>query len=103
MTLDKNIAQEGADWIAEMVSEDLGGFVPAELIDLIMEFEGKVREETKDPELDHQSMVNRLVPMLEEDGVPMKEGAVTPSLIAEILHWEDEFLSMAGHPRKIRT
>jgi hypothetical protein len=103
VTLDKNIAQEGADWIAEMVSEDLGGFVPAELIDLIMEFEGKVRAETNDAELDHQTMVTRLVPMLEEDGVPMKEGAVTPSLIGEILHWEDEFLSMAGHPRKIRT
>ena len=103
MTLDKNIAQEGADWIAEMVSEDLGGFVPSELVDLIMEFEVKVRDESEDPELDHQSMVNRLVPLLEEDGVPMKDGAVTPHLIAEILHWEDEFLSMAGQPRKVRT
>ncbi len=103
MTLDKNIAQEGADWIAEMVSEDLGGFVPAELIDLIMEFEVKIREDSNDAEMDHQTMVNKLVPMLEEDGVPMKEGAVTPSLIGEILHWEDEFLSMAGQPRKVRT
>ena len=103
MSLDKNIAQEGADWIAEMVSEDLGGFVPSELVDLIMEFEVKVRDESGDPELDHQSMVKRLVPLLEEDGVPMKDGAVTPHLIAEILHWEDEFLSMAGQARKIRS
>lgn len=103
MALDNNIAQEGADWIAEMVSEDLGGFVPSELVDLVMEFEVKVREETGDAAMDHQSMVNRLVPMLEEDGVPMKEGAVTPHLLGEILHWEDEFLAMAGQPRNVRT
>lgn len=103
MTLDKNLAQEGADWIAEMVSDELGGFVPSELVDLIMEFEFKVRGESDDQEMDHQSMVNRLVPLLEEDGVPMKDGAVTPHLIGEILHWEDEFLSMAGHPRQVRT
>jgi hypothetical protein len=103
VTLDSNIAQEGADWIAEMVSEDLGGFVPSELIDLVMEFESKVRNETGDHEMDHQSMVNRLVPLLEEDGVPMKDGAVTPHLLGEILHWEDEFLAMAGHPRNVRS
>ncbi len=103
MTLDKNIAQEGADWIAEMVSEDLGGFVPSELVDLIMEFEVKIRDESGDQELDHQSMVMKLVPLLEEDGVPMKDGAVTPYLIAEILHWEDEFFAMAGRPRIIRS
>jgi hypothetical protein len=103
VTLDKNLAQEGADWIAEMVSDELGGFVPSELVDLIMEFEFKVRGESDDQEMDHQSMVNRLVPLLEEDGVPMKDGAVTPHLIGEILHWEDEFLSMAGHPRQVRT
>jgi hypothetical protein len=48
-------------------------------------------------------MVNRLVPLLEEDGIPMKEGAVTPHLLGEILHWEDEFLAMAGHPRNVRS
>ena len=103
MSLDKQLAEEGADWIAEMVSEDLGGFIPAELVDLIMEFEIKVRDESNDPEMDHQTMVTRLVPMLEADGIPMKDGAVTPYLIGEILHWEDEFRSMAGQPRAIRA
>ena len=104
MSMDnKKLAEEGADWIAEMVSEDLGGFIPAELIDLIMEFETKIRDEANDPEMDHQTMVTRLVPMLEADGVPMKEGAVTPYLIGEILHWEDEFHAMAGQARKIRA
>ena len=103
MSMDKRLAEEGADWIAEMVSEDLGGFIPAELVDMIMEFETKVREESNDPEMDHLTMTNQVVPMLEEDGIPMKEGAVTPYLIGEILHWEDEFLSMAGHPRQVRT
>lgn len=103
MAVDNKFESEGADWIAEMVSEDLGGFIPAELIDMIMEFEIVIRDESNDPEMDHQAMVTRLVPMLEADGVPMKEGAVTPYLIGEILHWEDEFRSMAGHPRKIRA
>jgi hypothetical protein len=103
VAIDNKFAAEGADWIAEMVSEDLGGFIPAELIDLIMEFETKVRDKLNDPEMDHPTMVTRLIPMLEADGVPMKEGAVTPYLIGEILHWEDEFRSMAGHPRKIRS
>ena len=102
MTFDNRIAQEGADWIAEMVSEDLGGFVPAELIDLVMAFEAQVREESADPEMDHETMVSRLVPLLEADGVPMKEGAVTQYVLGEILHWEDEFLAMAGHPRNVR-
>ncbi len=102
MSLDKKLAEEGADWIAEMVSEDLGGFVPAELIDLIMELEVTVRTEAQDPEMDHQTMTNRLVPLLEREGVPMKEGAVTPHLVGEILHWEDEFRSMAGSPRRVR-
>jgi hypothetical protein len=103
VSLDKRLVDEGADWIAEMVSEDLGGFIPAELVDLIMEFETKVREEFNDPEMNHQTMVTRLVPLLEADGIPMKDGAVTPYLIGEILHWEDEFHSMAGLPRVIRA
>jgi hypothetical protein len=103
VSLDKRLVDEGADWIAEMVSEDLGGFIPAELVDLIMEFETKVREESNDPEMNHQTMVTRLVPLLEADGIPMKDGAVTPYLIGEILHWEDEFHSMAGRPRVIRA
>src|SRR5690606_26323802 len=99
MSMDKRIAEEGADWIAEMVSEDLGGFVPAELVDLVMEFEHRVRQETGDEQMGHRAMTERLIPMLEEDGVPVKEGAVTPTVIEEILHWEDEFLAMAGQPR----
>lgn len=102
MSMDKRIAEEGADWIAEMVSEDLGGFVPAELVDLVMEFEHRVRQETGDEQMGHHAMTERLVLMLEEDGVPVKEGAVTPTVIEEILHWEDEFLAMAGQPRTVR-
>ena len=36
MTFDKKLSEEGADWIAEMVSDDLGGFIPAELVDLVI-------------------------------------------------------------------
>ena len=102
MTTDGSIEQEGADWIAEMVSEDLGGFVPSELVDLLMEKEREVRAESKDPEMDHRSMAQKLIPIFEAEGVPVKEGAVTPMLLEEILHWEDEFLAMAGTPRNVR-
>jgi hypothetical protein len=39
---------------------------------------------------------------LEEEGMPVKPGAVTRELVEEILHWEDEFLGLAGHPRSVR-
>ena len=51
MSMNKKLSEEGADWIAEMVSEDLGGFVPAELVDLIMEFETQIRTSENDPEI----------------------------------------------------
>ncbi len=102
MTLDESLAQEGADWIAEQVSEDLGGFIPSELVDRIMELEVEVRTKHDDPEIDHKTMTGYLIPLLEEEGVPVKEGAVTPMLVEEILHWEDEFLGMAGRPRVVR-
>jgi len=103
MSMDKKLSEEGADWIAEMVSEDLGGFIPAELVDLIMEFETQIRTSENDPEMNHATMTEKLIPLLDAEGVPLKEGALTPSVIAEILFWEDEFYAMAGQTRKIRS
>ena len=103
MNFDRKLAEEGADWIAEMVSEDLGGFIPAELIDLVMELEVKLRDEHADPEMDHQAMAERLLPLIEAEGVPTQTGGVSHHLLVEILHWEDEFLAMAGHPRTVRA
>ena len=54
-TMDESLAQEGADWIAEQVSEDLGGFIPSELVDRIMELEVEVRKKHDDPEIDHKT------------------------------------------------
>ncbi len=48
-------------------------------------------------------MASKLIPVFEAEGVPVKEGAVTPMLLEEILHWEDEFLAMAGEPRTVRS
>lgn len=100
--MDESLAQEGADWIAEQVSEDLGGFIPSELVDRIMELEVEVRAKHDDPDIDHKTMTGYLITLLTEEGVPVKEGAVTPMLVEEILHWEDEFLGMAGRPRAVR-
>ena len=103
MSMEQNLAEEGADWIAEMVSEDLGGFVPSELVDMLMTKEREVRAAEDDPQMDHHTMAAKLIPLFDAEGVSVKEGAVTPMLLEEILHWEDEFLSMAGQPRTVRA
>lgn len=100
--LPPRIAEEGANWIAEQVSEELGGFVPAELVDLMMELERAVRSELDDPEMDHASMSLHLVERFEAEGVPVKTGALTREILVELLHWEDEFLSLAGYARRVR-
>lgn len=102
MDLDEKTLHECADWVAEELSEELGGFISSELVDLIMELESAVRVELDDPELDHRSMSHQLMPRLVEAGAPVKTGGVTRELVEEILHWEDEARAMAGHTRKIR-
>lgn len=103
MTLDRKTLEEGADWIAEMVSEELGGFIPAELCDLVIETELKIREETGDELMDHAQMTQRIMAIFREDPeVPTQEGAVSDFIVREILHWEDEFRAMAGFPREVR-
>ncbi len=72
MNLDEATLKECADWVAEQVSEDLGGFVSSELVDLVAA------------------------------GAPVKVGGVTEYLVGEILYWLDEALAMAGHVREIR-
>ncbi len=47
-------------------------------------------------------MSERLLPKLQAEGAPVKEGAVTRELVEEILHWEDDFLGLAGQPRTVR-
>lgn len=100
--LPPRIAEEGANWIAEQVSEELGGFVPAELVDLMMELEHAVRSELGDPDMDHGAMSLQLVDRFEAEGVPIKTGALTREVLLELLHWEDEFLALAGYPRQVR-
>lgn len=103
MTIDRSTLQEGADWIAEMVSEELGGFIPSELCDLVIETELKIREETGDELMDHATMTQKIMEIFREDPeVPTQEGAVSDFIVREILHWEDEFRAMAGHPREVR-
>ena len=102
MALSKELATECADWIAEQMSDFFDGLIAAELIDLVMEHETAVHAEHDDPEMDHRTMSERLVPKLEEAGVRIGPGSVTRELIEEILHWEDECLSMAGQPRNVR-
>lgn len=103
MALDRKTLEEGADWIAEMVSEDLGGFVPAELCDLVIDAEIKIREETGDDEMDHASMAARIMAVFRADPeIPDNEHAINEFLLREILHWEDEFRAMAGAPRTVR-
>ena len=102
MNLDEATLKECADWVAEQVSEDLGGFVSSELVDLVIELDLAIRSDLGDPQMDHKAMTTALMPRLEEAGAPVKTGGVTPYLVEEILYWLDEALAMAGHVRQVR-
>lgn len=102
MALDERLAAECADWVAEQMSEEFGGFIAAALIDLIMEHEQAIRDEHGDPEIDHRAMSVHLLPKLEAEGVPMQQNGVTRELVEEILHREDDFMGLAGQPRTVR-
>jgi hypothetical protein len=103
MPIDEGLAAEGADWIAEQLTEEYGGFIAAEVIDAIMSFEIEIREEFNDPMLPHATMATHLLEKLAAEGAPVGVwGGVNEVLLQEILHLEDEFLAMAGHPRQIR-
>ena len=98
-----DLEREGADWIAEMVSDEVGAFVPSEFCDLVLATERQIREESGDPEMDHATMALRLMAIFESDPtVPTQDGAISAMLIVEVLHWEDEFRAMSGVPRNVR-
>ena len=102
MPLDEELLRECADWIAEQLNEMWGGMLAAELIDLVLEEEAKLREEHNDAEMDHHTMSERLLPELQKAGVRVDRGVVTQQLAEEILQWEDDFLGLAGQARVIR-
>ena len=102
MALSEELLRECADWIAEQLNELWGGMLASELVDLVLEEEAKLREEHDDPEMDHHTMAERLLPELEKAGVRIDLGVVTQQLAEEILQWEDDFLGLAGQARTIR-
>lgn len=97
------LEREGADWIAEMVSDQVGAFVPSEFCDLVLATEHRVREESGDPAIDHATMADRLMAIFAtHPALPTQAGAISALLIFEVLHWEDEFRAMSGAPRQVR-
>ncbi len=103
MPIDERLAAEGADWIAEQLTQEYGGFIAAEIIDAIMSMEVEIREQYADPLLPHEVMAGHLLERLAAEGAPVGVwGGVNVALLREILHLEDEFLHLAGHPRTIR-
>ncbi len=103
MRLDEQLATECSNWVAEQLSEEFGGFIAAEVVDAVLEFEADIRIAEDAPEMDHASMADRLLARLAEEGAPTDQRwGVTTHLLIEILYWEDEFRTLAGRPRRIR-
>ena len=103
LRLNEKLAEECANWVAEQLSEELGGFIAAELIDAVLEFEVEIRLAHQDGEMDHQTMAGHLLTRLGEEGAAVdNRWGVTPQLLVEILHWEDEFRGLAGQARTVR-
>ncbi len=101
--LDEQLATECANWVAEQLAEEFGGFIAAEVIDAVLEFEADIRIAEADPEMDHAAMAERLLEKLAEEGAPTENRwGVSTHLIIEILFWEDEFRALAGRPRRVR-
>ena len=101
--MEDKIFEECANWIAEQASDQLGGFIPAELLDLMFELEPKIRKENNDPTMGHKQMSLFLLEELKNEGVPVEKTGLDANILEELLHWEDECLSLSGHPRKIRN
>jgi len=103
MMVDENIEQEGADWVAAMISDQFESFVPSMFCDMVFATERQIRADSGDAAMDHATMTDRLMEaFIEDPDVPTDNGAVMPNLIFEILHWEDQFRSMAGQERNLR-
>ena len=82
--MDEQLATECANWVAEQLSEEFGGFIAAEVVDAVLEFEADIRIAEGDPELDHASMAERLLERLAEEGAPTDQRwGVTPQLLQE--------------------
>ncbi len=104
LRLDEQLANECSNWVAEQLSEEFGGFIAAEVVDAVLEFEVEIRVEHADSEMDHATMAGHLLERLREEGAPTDERwGLTPQLLVEILHWEDEFRGLAGRPRSVRS
>ena len=101
--MDEQIATECSNWVAEQLSEEFGGFIAAEVVDAVLEFEADIRTEQDDPGMDHAAMAERLLERLAAEGAPTDQRwGVTTHLLVEILFWEDEFRALAGRPRHVR-
>ena len=101
--MDEKLAEEASNWIAEQLTEEFGGFLAAEMIDAVFEFEAEIRIEAGDPEMDHRTMAERLLERLAAEGAAVgSRWGVTPQLLIEILHLEDEFRGLPGRARTVR-
>ena len=44
-----------------------------------------------------------LLEELRKEEVPVEKTGLNENILEELLHWEDECLSLSGHPREIRN
>ncbi len=103
LRMEEKLAEECANWVAEQLADEFGGFISAEMIDAVLDFEVEIRVEHKDAKMDHQTMTGYLMTRLGEEGAAVGERwGVTPQLILEILNWEDDFRGLAGKARTVR-
>lgn len=103
MPQDPRMTAQCADWIAEQLTEEYGGFISAEAIDAMIDFEEEIREARSDPMMSHAEMAEALIGKLAEEGAPVNVyGGINTQMLMEVLHLEDEFRANWGAPRKVR-
>lgn len=90
------LIEECADWIAAQMEEE-SMWIDAGLVQLMIKKEWG--EDARIPAITHDQAADRILLRLQEAGVQGVPDAIDRRLVLNVLHWEDDFLALAGRAR----
>lgn len=97
MSVPEQLRDECAGWVVEMLADE-NCIVDEDLVVLTMEYEERLPRPAREMTVDEAAhLIGR---QMEADGVRGVPDAVTEALLSRIVGWVDEFLGLAGIPRR---
>lgn len=94
--LEGDLRIECAEWVAQQMAEE-GYVYDSGLVELVLEVERELGLQGLPG--GRQAAAGRLAEELAARGVRGIPNDITPDALANLLEWEDQFLSFAGIPR----